>query len=175
MNAIVSTKTLIAQKKRRIFLKVLAETGRVLEAAKACGYTSSDYIQKYRRENDDFAEEWDHAVIVATDRLEQEADRRAHDGVLKPLMYKGQVVGYETVYSDALLMFRLRGLKPDMYRETARGGDMNISFGVAVLPMTAKSDEAWEQRALNMHDDQKVIVLEDKPVENNLIRVRRGD
>ena len=90
-------------------------------------------------------------------------------------MYKGEVVGYETQYSDALIMFLLRGMKPEKYRENARGGDMNISFGVAVLPMTAKSDEAWEQRALNMHDDQKVIVLEDKPVENNLIRVRRGD
>ena len=65
MNAIVSTKTVIAQKKRRIFLKVLAETGRVIDAAKACGYTSPDYLQKYRRENDDFAEEWDQSLETA--------------------------------------------------------------------------------------------------------------
>jgi len=174
-NAIISTTTVLAAKKRRIFLRVLSECGSVLEAAKACGYTSSSYMQKYRAEHEDFAEEWAHAVDAAADRLENEADRRAVEGVSEPIMYKGAVVGFKQNYSDALLMFRLRGLRPDMYRENARGGDVNVNFGIAVIPVTAKSDEAWEQRALNMHDNQKVLRLEDKPVENNMTRVRRGD
>ena len=46
-----------------------------------------------------------------------EADRRAKDGVLKPVFYKGEIVGSIPQYSDNLLMFRLKALRPDKYRE----------------------------------------------------------
>lgn len=171
----ISTKVLLARKKRQVFLRILAETGKVVEAARACGWQDTTTVQKARREDEDFAEEWDFALLAASNKLEEEAWRRAEDGVLEPTYYKGEIVGYTTKYSDTLMMFMLRKLNP-AYRDTGRGGgDTNIHFGIAVLPMTAVNDEAWEQRAQVMHNQQQVITLEAKPVENKLAQIQRGD
>ncbi len=170
-----NSRNILAKKKRRVFLDVLAQTGRVAEASRACGYTDTATLQKFRRNDEDFAEAWDYALEAAAHVLEDEAIRRATEGVLEPVFYKGQVAGYKTNYSDPLLMFILRGLKPGTYRENARGGETNINFGIAVLPMTAQSEEQWENRALLMHDQQKTITIEAKPVENQMARITRGD
>ncbi len=169
------SRAILAKKKRRVFLDVLAKTGRVAEAARAVGYTDTATLQAFRRGDEDFAEAWDYALDAAANVLEEEAIRRAHDGTLEPIYYKGKVAGYKPVYSDTLLMFILRGLKPGTYRDTQRGGDTNITFGIAVLPMTAQNDEQWEQRAVKMHSEQKVITIEAKPVENQMTRIKRSD
>ena len=50
------SRAVLAKKKRRVFLDVLAKTGRVAEAARACGYTDTAGLQAYRRQDEDFAE-----------------------------------------------------------------------------------------------------------------------
>lgn len=172
--AIVSSKTILAKKKRKVFLRILAQTGKVAEAARAVGFQDTSSLQKFRRDDEDFAEEWGAALDSAKHVLEEEAIDRAVNGVLEPTYYKGEIVGYTAKKSDALMMFLLRKLDPS-YRDTSRGGDTNITFGIAVLPMTAQSDEAWEKRALTMHGNQTIIEVEAKPVENRLSRVQRGD
>ena len=107
--------------------------------------------------------------------MEEEIWRRAKEGVLEPVFYKGEVAGYKTNYSDTLAMFILRGLKPGTYRDNVRGGDVNVNFGIAVLPMTAQNDDQWESRAVLMHQEQRTITIEDKPVENQMTRIKRGD
>ena len=177
MNAVVAqpnSRNILAKKKRRVFLDVLAKTGVVAEAARACGYTDTSTLTAFRRQDDEFSEAWDFALQDAKHVLEAEIWRRATDGVLEPTFYKGTIVGYTTKYSDSLAMFILRKLDPS-YRDTSRGGDMNINFGIAVLPMTAQSEEQWEDRALLMHDQQKTITIEAKPVENQMSRIKRGD
>lgn len=168
------TRTVISNKKRKVFLKLLAQTGQVTEAARAAGYTDTTYLLRYRRENEDFAEEWDLALESAKHTLEAEAIRRAVDGVLEPVYYKGDIAGYKTNYSDPLLMFVLRKLDPT-YRDTGKGGDTNINFGIAVLPMTAKNPEDWEQRAVTMHNEQEMITVEAKPQQNHLQKMTRSD
>lgn len=172
--ALVSSKTILAKKKRKAFLRVLAQTGKVAEAARACGFQDTSSLQNFRRKDEDFAKEWDNALESAAHVLEEEAIDRAINGVLEPTYYKGEVVGYTPKKSDALMMFLLRKLNP-AYRDTSRGGETNINFGIAVLPMTAQSDEQWERRALDMHSKQTIIEVEAKPVENRLARVQRGD
>ena len=170
-----NSRAVLARKKRRVFLRVLAETGRVAEAARACGYTDTSTLTAYRRNDEEFAEAWDDALLDAAHVLEEEVWRRAHDGTLKPVFYKGKVTGFITEYSDTLAMFILRGLKPSTYRDNARGGDLNIQFGIAVMPTMATDDDQWERRAVAMHGEQKVITLEAKPVENTLSRIQRSD
>ncbi len=172
---IVHSKQLIAARKRKVFLKVLAKTASVSAAAKACGYQDTSTLQAYRRDDEDFAEEWNNALESAANVLEAELIRRAVDGVLEPVFYKGGVVGHIRKYSDTNLQFALRGMKPDVYRETARGGGLSVNFGIAVLPMTAKSAEEWEKGAIEMHKGQTTIEIEDKPTENAMLRVKRGD
>lgn len=164
----------LSKKKRKLFLEMLAQTGQVNEAARYVGYKTTQYLHKLRREDEDFAEEWDAALEAAKYELEGEAIRRARDGVLEPVFYKGSVAGYKTNYSDTLLMFVLRKLDP-AYRDTGKGGETNINFGIAVLPMTAKNEQEWEQRAVSMHAGQQPIEVEAKPIENNLARVKRSD
>jgi len=168
------SRAVLAKKKRKVFLRVLAETGQVTEASRACGYTTPTSLQRFRRENEDFAEEWDEALQVAKHILADEIWRRAVDGVLEPQLYKGEVCGYKTNYSDTLAMFIMRKLDPS-YRDNQRGGDMNINFGIAVVPMTAANEGDWEQRAVAMHSEQKVITIDAKPVENQMTRIKRGD
>jgi hypothetical protein len=67
------------------------------------------------------------------DQLEQEARRRAHDGVRKPVYQGGKRVGYIQEYSDTLLIFLLKGLRPEKYRERfehsgAGGGPLQLSW-----------------------------------------------
>jgi hypothetical protein len=171
----VNSRAIIAKKKRRAFLSILAQTGKVAEAARSVGFQDTSSLQHYRRNDEEFAEEWELALEAAANVLEEEAIRRATEGVLEPVFYKGDIVGYKTNYSDALMMFILRGLKPGTYRDAVRGGETNINFGIAVLPMTAPDEGSWEKRAVDMHSNQVTIDVEAKPVENNLSRITRGD
>src|SRR5215468_7479743 len=59
--------------------------------------------------------------------LEDEAIRRAVEGVPKGVHYQGQECGTETVYSDGILMFLLRGANPEKYRErTGVSGKVDV-------------------------------------------------
>lgn len=67
------------------------------------------------------------------DRLEREAMRRAHEGVRKPVYQGGKRVGFIQEYCDTLLIFLLKGLRPEKYREwfehagTGKGGVILVS------------------------------------------------
>ena len=170
-----NSRAVLAKKKRRVFLGVLAKTGRVAEASRACGYTDTSTLTAFRRNDEEFAEAWDDALLDAAHVLEEEIWRRAHDGIMEPVFYKGKVTGHKRQFSDTLAMFIWRGIKPGTYRDSQRGGDMNINFGIAVMPATASDDGQWEESAVNMHSRQKVITIEAKPVENTLSRIQRSD
>ena len=57
------------------------------------------------------------AEMQAARTLEDEAVRRAHEGLRKPVWYKGKIVGYETEYSDTLLLAVLKANNPDKFRD----------------------------------------------------------
>lgn len=158
----------ISMRKRRRFLETLRKTGRVGKSAVAAGYTSSMYLRRLYHADKEFAKEWDEALAVAVDDvLEPEAWERAVNGVEEDIMFKGEVVNTKVVKSDALLMFLMRGNKPDKYRENVSvSGTINHKVGVAVLPMTAPSTEEWERGVIDVTVNQKLLAPpEDAPVE----------
>ncbi len=53
----------------------------------------------------------------AIEHLEEEARRRAFDGVDEPVFYKGSPCGVVRKYSDTLLIFLLKAAKPAKYRD----------------------------------------------------------
>ena len=65
----------------------------------------------------EYVEAFQSAREQAGDRLEQEARRRAIEGVTEPVWYRGQIVGEVQKYSDTLLIFLLKGAKPEKYAE----------------------------------------------------------
>src|SRR5438105_14844033 len=100
------------------FLDALAAGQTVSAAAQTAGY-SRRAVYDRRKADPAFRQRWDEAVAVAIERLEAEADRRAVEGVLEPVFYQGIECGQVRRYSDTMLIFRLKALKPETYRERA--------------------------------------------------------
>lgn len=122
-------------KKREQFLEQLVETGgNVSEAARLCALGRRT-LYGWKDEDEDFSKRWDESVRLGTEALEDEAIRRAYQGVDEPVFYKGVVCGHIKRYSDQLLVQLLRGKKPDVYRERGSlevtgkdGAPMKIEF-----------------------------------------------
>jgi len=64
------------------------------------------------------------AIAIATeagaDALEDEALRRAVEGVDEPVFYRGERIGTARKYSDTLLMFLLKSRRPEIYGTVAQ-------------------------------------------------------
>lgn len=102
--------------KRAKFLAHLAQYGFVTRAAKAAGIHRDTARDTY--DNDPaFHKAWDDALAEYIEALEAEADRRAYKGTLKPVFYQGEKCGVVREFSDTLLIFRLKALRPDIYKD----------------------------------------------------------
>lgn len=130
---------------RPAFLEALAETGNVTAAAQVAGINPRTAYASYHSDAE-FRKGWDIAHLAASVPLEAEARRRAVDGVLEPVFYKGEVVGSVRRYSDALLMFLLKGANPDRYMGAvtshtivtgADGGPVRTDFGAMLAEIRA--------------------------------------
>lgn len=74
----------------------------------------------WRQADAEFAAKWDEVVEAGTEELEEEARRRAFRGVDEPVFYQGDECGSIRKYSDTLLIFLLKGRRPEKYRENVR-------------------------------------------------------
>lgn len=110
----------IIHPKKRAFLAAYAECGNVTQAAEIAGIERSRHYQ-WKCEDPDYAEAFAAAEEQAADRLEQEARRRAVEGVEKPVFQGGKQVGVVREYSDTLLIFLLKGALPEKYKERWSG------------------------------------------------------
>jgi hypothetical protein len=104
----------LTPEKREQFLQALAESGSVTAAVTVAG-TSRTRVYELRKTDTAFAAAWDEAEEIATDRLQDEARRRAIEGVAEPLVSAGKLVrgddGQPVMvkrYSDNLLLALLR-------------------------------------------------------------------
>ena len=83
------------------------------------------------RESDlDFKAAWDAAIEEGTDLLEDEARRRAFEGIDQPLVSAGKLVATARRYSDPLLVFLLKSRRPEKYRERStveHSGTIDVS------------------------------------------------
>jgi len=109
-------RTIRSPKKREKFLEYLRQTCNV---TKACELSriSRRSAYEWRADDESFRADWQKALEIATDLLEDEAVRRAKDGVDRPVYQGGELVGHVREYSDTLLIFLLKGAKPEKYRE----------------------------------------------------------
>lgn len=115
----MSTPNTSEQQKRArqaAFLTAYAATGiitKACEASETGRTTHYDWMQ-----DEEYAEAFRLAGEAAADLLEEEARRRAVEGVEEPVgWYQGQPGGYVRRYSDTLLIFMLKGAKPEKYKD----------------------------------------------------------
>ena len=105
------------------FLSELGRLGTVTAAAEAVGVCRT-HAYELRRNDPDFAEALTEALEEAADRLEEEARRRAVEGVVHPVMHGGKRVLDDdgtplTIrrHSDALLLALLKARRPLIFRD----------------------------------------------------------
>jgi hypothetical protein len=108
------------------FIKALSKTGSVTKAAALAG-TSRTRVYELRKMDPVFAAAWEDAEEVAADRLEDEARRRAVEGVPEPLVSAGKLVrdddGQPIIvrrYSDNLLLALIRARRPPPRERSVR-------------------------------------------------------
>jgi hypothetical protein len=113
----MANRTKRTPKKEEKFLTMLRETGgNVSRACEATGVRRAT-VYGWRSGDPLFAQAWDEAVEQGLDELEQEARRRAFHGTDRPVFYKGEECGAIREYSDTLMIFLLKGGRPQKYRE----------------------------------------------------------
>lgn len=116
---------LYTPKVAELFCSTLAETGRIDKAAAAVG-VSRKTIGDWRTRYPVFAKAMDEARRIATTILEDEAWRRAHDGVVQVIYHKGKAVGEVRTYSDALLGMLLRANDPAKYLQKLQASELPL-------------------------------------------------
>lgn len=130
------------------FLAAFGVCGQIGKAARWCKLHRHAHYN-WMQEDPTYPARFAEAEKKAIRTLRDEAVRRAHDGLRKPVWYKGKIVGYETEYSDTLLLGLLKGLDPEFRDQSDIPAQAGSSFDnkVAILlRIAAKLPE--ESRAI---------------------------
>ena len=96
------------------FITMLAELPNITAVSRILGINPSS-IYRARTNDEDFDTKVKEAIEQGYDLIEEEARRRAVDGVLEPVYYKGEEIGEIRKYSDHLLLALLKGYKPKKF------------------------------------------------------------
>lgn len=118
------------------FLAAYAVCGIIKVAAEAAEISRA-VVYKWRADPE-FAAAMDSAGEDAADLLEKEALRRATEGTVRPVFYKGEECGGVREYSDTLTVLLLKARRPEKFRDNQKiehtgpnGGAIAISDGRA--------------------------------------------
>jgi hypothetical protein len=98
------------------FLKNIGRYGTISRACRKAGVSRTTAYAR-RKVDTEFRNAWDVAIQDSIDALEDEARRRAVNGVKRTVSVAGQPVE-QTEYSDSLLMFLLKGYRPERFRDS---------------------------------------------------------
>ena len=155
--------------KRRAFLTAYTELGNITAAARAAGVARQKHYE-WLESDPEYAKKFADAHEQAVELLEAEARERAVNGIQEPVIYQGELTflpkfnrNGEMVMkngkpvlsdipltirkpSDTLLIFLLKGAKPDKYRDNAK--IEHSGPGGAPIPVALKTSLA------NLTDEQ---------------------
>lgn len=127
----------IVERKLRLLTAYIEEQS--LRAA--CQTTGIVPMNHYNwlRADPNYAAAFDQAEKIIADNLEGEARRRAATGYNEPVFWRGQQVSTVRKYSDLLLIFLLKGAKPDKYRDAWQ---QNVQTNVQVKVYSGLPDDS---------------------------------
>lgn len=103
---------------------------------------------------------------AAVDLAEQELRRRGVNGTDKPVFYKGDVVATVREYSDACLIFYLKGRRGDIFRERTEIG--GLGGGPIQMDLTKLPDDRLQLLRQWMMEAQQQLQL-DEAKESNTV------
>jgi hypothetical protein len=124
---------LSVEKRKGKFLVLYSQSGYVAQAANEAGLPLRT-LYNHLKSDAEFKEEMSQARKESVLKLEDEARRRAMDGVLVPKTVAGKQVMVRE-YSDTLLIFLLKGNKPEKYRDRVdHKASVQVSTDVDQVP-----------------------------------------
>lgn len=140
----------IRHNKKRAYLRALVECGG--NVSRACEVAQIDRSTPYTtqwREDAQFQQLLRLARDMAADHLEAEMIRRAYDGVEEPVgFYRGAPSAVVRRYSDTLLIFALKGARPEKYADRHQVNHSGrVDTGVLSVPASDVDPELWSQLA----------------------------
>jgi hypothetical protein len=104
------------QKIQQEFLTAYEDTGNVTVACKKVKLPRRTFYNWIANDTA-FKTAFDESNQIAVGLLEDEAHRRAVDGVKEGVFYKGRRVAYQQKYSDTLLIVLLKAHAPERYKD----------------------------------------------------------
>ena len=146
----------IADPLKKAFLASYAHTGRITKAGKACGVGWRNHYN-WMAADPVYATAFATAKRMAGDFLEDEAVRRAMEGITKRVYYKGDVVDEVQEFSDLLMIFLLKGAKPDTYRE-----HVDIRLSQAQAAEQIASEYGMDVKELRARAERRLLLVEQK-------------
>jgi hypothetical protein len=109
----------------------------------------------HRRNDPEFAEQWEEAESHATDLIVGRAFQRALEGDCEPILYKGVVVGHVRRFDTNLQIAVLRALRPDKFKTP--GAQVNVAVKNDVFVLTE------EQRHVLMDYKRRELLARHPP------------
>ena len=135
--------TNVTEEKKKAFLEHFPRECTVTHAAALTGIAKKT-VYEWLKQDPDFAAAFELAKEAVGDKLEKEAIRRACEGINKPVYYQGQKVDTIKEYSDTLLIFLLKGQKPEKFGDKIT---QEISGpGGAPIQFSALPDDELDKR-----------------------------
>lgn len=104
------------KKRQDDFLAAFVEFVSVTRACKKAKIPRQT-VYDWKKNSPEFKKRYDEATNLALQALEDEAVRRAYEGVNKPVFQGGAKVGTIKEYSDTLMIVLLKARAPEKYRE----------------------------------------------------------
>lgn len=127
------------------FIRALAESGCVDEAARRVGKSASGaYELRARPEAQSFRLAWDAAIDMAMPRMSDAAISRCIYGVPVPHFYKGEQVGEHRRYDERLTMWLLRYRDPVRYGKYLDRVEFRRHPDGAALTLLDRLLELWD-------------------------------
>lgn len=145
----------------RAFLEHYSGFPSVRAAAKACGIDRSSHT-KWMRTDPNYRAAFADVQEEAAQACEDEAVRRAIEGVSRPVLYKGKPVRtgrgrssrilYETEYSDQLLVLLLKRFRPALYREQS---SVEVSGSIDIVERLQEGRQRVQELRRREQEQQK--------------------
>jgi hypothetical protein len=157
-----------ASAKKRAFLAAFSSTWSLSLAAKGAGIDRRTHYN-WLKSDPSYAKAFELTKLMAADALEEEATHRALRGTKREVLYKGKPVIVdgepysEIKYSDRMLIFLLKSLRPEKYREHSQeladwDGDMTKLTEAQLDKVKAQARALIEEERRNAAVDDAATI-----------------
>jgi hypothetical protein len=127
------------ERRQELFLKSLRASRTIEGAVETSGVTRSQH-RNWLDKDEAYQDKYNETIEEISESLEREAIRRAVDGWDEPVYQGGILVGVKRKFSDSLLIFMLKGVRQEKYRETSQEVTGNVPNINIYLPENGRDN-----------------------------------